>query len=128
MSFARGRFNLCLKTENRAPAPNRSICGKSTMPNLTTQSIGIVAGPLTPTSQVVNTARAAHASIQAGINKSQNQTRALNSATEAKDSRDRSIQREKRVEGVFPGETSNRFGHEEEDGLTQKPGRLSRIA
>lgn len=71
------------------------------MPSLTTQSIGIVGAPLANTGQAAQLSRASQAGVQAGVQHNHNAIRAIHSATQVQKGFERSVQKERRAEGVF---------------------------
>ena len=96
------------------------------MPTLTTQSIGVVGAQITANTYPAAQARASEASTQSGVQRAQNQARAVSSATKAQGDKNRSVQEEKRAEGVFADheEGSERHG----DTTQQKRTGFNRIA
>jgi hypothetical protein len=99
------------------------------MPTLTTQSIGALGAPMVSSPVASQAARASQTNLAAGVQKSQNQARASESATQAKPTKKRSIQDEARTEGVF-GEEESGGEQQESDSAPprQAPGSFSRIA
>lgn len=89
------------------------------MPSLTMQSIGVAGSLLASAQQNGPTARASQAGAQAGLQTAQNQLRASASATEVKSGKERSIQTEKRPEGVFHDESESDQNQEPDN--PQKP-------
>jgi hypothetical protein len=90
------------------------------------QSIGVAGTQLATAQQAGYTARASEAGAQAGVQKAQNQVRAVASATEVKPDKKRSVQSEKRAEGTFTeGDENN---EQQPDTRPQTPGRYNRIA
>lgn len=71
------------------------------MPTLTTQSIGVVGSHITANQYPAAKARETEASTQSGVQRAQNQARAVSSATKVQGDKARSIQEEKRAEGTF---------------------------
>lgn len=96
------------------------------MPSLTMQSIGVAGTQLASAQHAGYTARSSEAGVQAGLQKNQNQLRAIASATEVKPDKQRSIQAEKRAEGTFSeGEENN---EQQPDVPQRTPGRLNTLA
>ncbi len=96
------------------------------MPSLTMQSIAVAGTQLLTAQHAGNTARSTEAGVQAGLQKNQNQVRALASATEVKPDKKRSIQSEKRAEGVFAEGDSQ--DEQQPDQPKQSTPRYNRIA
>ena len=71
------------------------------MPTLTTQSIGIATVPLTAGYHAGSIAQSTKSASDAEVQRSQNQARAISDAEKAKSGKDRAVQEEKRVEGLF---------------------------
>jgi hypothetical protein len=90
------------------------------------QSIGVAGTQLATAQQAGYTARSSEAGAQAGVQKNQNQVRALASATEVKPDKKRSIQSDKRAEGAFSENEEN--NEQQPDTPRQTPGRFDRIA
>jgi hypothetical protein len=96
------------------------------MPSLTMQSIGVAGTQLATAQQAGYTARSSEAGAQAGLQRNQNQLRAIASATEVKPDKKRSIQTDKRPEGTFSeGEENN---EQQPDVPRKTPGSFDRIA
>ena len=97
------------------------------MPSLTMQSIGVAGGLLASAQQNGPAARSSQAGAQAGLQAAQNQLRATASATEAKSGKERSIQAEKRPEGVFSDESESNE-NQERDNLQKPRSGFTRVA
>lgn len=98
------------------------------MPSLLTQSIGATGASIVNAPTVAQGARASQNSIIAGVQKSQVQRRANESATDAKAGKKRSVQDEARVEGVFGEESDNQGQQPDSQGTERKPGGFNRVA
>jgi hypothetical protein len=96
------------------------------MPSLTMQSIGVAGSQLATAQNAGYTARSSEAGVQAGLQKNQNQLRAIASATEVKPDKKRSIQSEKRAEGAFSEGDNNE--EQQADQPKHSPGHLDRMA
>ena len=86
------------------------------MPNLVTQSIGIVGAPLANAPLNAQLHRASQASNQAGVQSQHTAVRALSSATQVQERQKRTIQDEIRVEGTFEDEANSNDREAEDSG------------
>lgn len=82
------------------------------MPTLTTQSIGIASVPLTAGYHAGSIAQSNKSANDAGIQRAQNQARATSDAAKAKNGKDRTLQDDKRVEGLFECQSDETTQHE----------------
>lgn len=100
------------------------------MPTLVTQSIGVVGAQISGQQHSVAQVRAAEASTQAGVQRAQNEARALSSATKVQADSQRSIQQEKRAEGTFAENSGDGESEQQPDNPVGKNhgGRFTRVA
>jgi hypothetical protein len=98
------------------------------MPSLTMQSIGVAGGMLVGAQHASATTRSAKAGAEAALRPNQNQVRAVASATEVKPAKERSVQAEKRAEGVFSDESSSEEGAASAEGSPRAHSGLNRVA
>jgi hypothetical protein len=71
------------------------------MPTLTTQSIGVAGIPLTTGQHAATIAQSSKSATEGGVKQAQNQARAAAATTSVKSGKNRSVQEEKRSEGLF---------------------------
>ncbi len=100
------------------------------MPTLVTQSIGVVGAQISGHQHGAAQARATEASNQAGVQRAQNEARAINSATKVQTDAQRSIQQEKRAEGTFAETSDDGESEQQPDkpGSSKSGGRFTRVA
>lgn len=92
------------------------------MPSLTTQSIGIAGVPLTAGYHAGSIAQSTKSASDAGVQRSQNQARATSDALKMKNGKNRTLQEEKRVEGLFDCQHEDLTEQEMADGKSHEDG------
>lgn len=98
------------------------------MPTITTQSIGIVLGPMVNAAQAAQSARVSENNAKAGRPRGQNEARAAESATVVQPNKKRAVQDEARIEGVFSEESDSDHQGDESDVPQQRQHTLDRFA
>lgn len=98
------------------------------MPTITTQSIGIIAGPMVNASHAAQANRAAESAARAGRQRSQDKIRAAESATAVQPNKKRAVQDEARIEGVFDQQSGDDQGDQQAEVPDRPHQSLNRIA